>query len=77
MKITTPAALLGAGFLLCGALAAQDPPAEKKAEPVPPSEKTPAPAPAPTTPPKATPPKATPPKPKMDPAQIRTYTSYG
>ncbi|MFP6859723.1 MAG: FKBP-type peptidyl-prolyl cis-trans isomerase N-terminal domain-containing protein [Roseibacillus sp.] len=81
MKITTPAALLGAGFLLCGALAAQDPPAEKKAEPVPPSEKTPTPAPVPTTPPKATPPKPAPPevppKPKMDPAQIRTYTSYG
>ena len=78
MKITTLAALLGAGFLLCGALAAQDTPAEKKAEPVPSSQKTP----APTTPPKATPlkkpaPPALPPKPKMDPAQIRTYTSYG
>ena len=89
MKITTPAALLSVGLLITGALVAQEAPAEKKPAPVAPPKATPPKA----TPPKATPPKAAPvrpravpgtplpppkpPAPKMDPAQIRTYTSYG
>ncbi len=83
MKFKTPAALLSAGFLLSGALVAQDEPAKKPAPPAPAKPAPPAPAKPPAAKPAAPPvplkppaPKP-PPKPKMDPAKLKTYTSYG